>query len=99
MRTRGATIPKTNQTAATDALITLVRLLARETARECLNQTSALPETVNGIDRAAAGDARPETIARQRNRSSESNFGEDGAASDLQFRSRVGPGEAKRGKR
>lgn len=44
MRRRGATSPETNQPAATDALIALVRLLAREAARERLNQTPAPPD-------------------------------------------------------
>ena len=37
-------IHETNQPAAPDALIALVRLLARETARECLGPTPAPPE-------------------------------------------------------
>jgi hypothetical protein len=44
MRARGARSTETNQPAATDALIALVRLLAREAARECLGQTPAPPE-------------------------------------------------------
>ncbi len=36
--------PETNQPAASGALIALVRLLAREAARECLKQTPAPPE-------------------------------------------------------
>jgi hypothetical protein len=44
MRTRRPTSPETNQPAAPEPLIALVRLLARETARECLRQTPAPPE-------------------------------------------------------
>jgi hypothetical protein len=44
MRKRGATSPETNQPTAPDALIALVRLLAREAARECLGQTPAQRE-------------------------------------------------------
>ena len=44
MRANGAKPSKTKQPAAPDALIALVRLLARETARECLVQTPAPPE-------------------------------------------------------
>jgi hypothetical protein len=44
MRRRGATSPETNEPAASDALVALVRLLARESAREWLNQTPAPPE-------------------------------------------------------
>jgi hypothetical protein len=44
MRARRPTSPETNQPTAPDALIALVRMLARETARECLRQTPAPPE-------------------------------------------------------
>lgn len=74
MRTRGATTPETNWTAATDALIALVRLLARETARESLGQTPARPETTNGLEPTIGRDAgreylRADEIARLRGES------------------------------
>jgi hypothetical protein len=43
MRARRRTFSQTNQTKATDALIALVRLLARQTAREYLGQAPASP--------------------------------------------------------
>jgi hypothetical protein len=41
MRARRPKSLETNQPKAANALIALVRLLARETARECLGQTPA----------------------------------------------------------
>lgn len=43
MRAR-ATSPETDQPTAHDALTALVRLLAREVARECVDQAPALPK-------------------------------------------------------
>ncbi len=95
MQTRGATTSLTNQTSATDALIALVRLLARQTARECLGQTPAPPETTNDVDRRAASDASPRTLARQRNRSPARSLGEDGVASERRPVARANPNAAK----
>jgi hypothetical protein len=43
MRARRRTFSQTNQPKATDALIAVARLLARETARECLGQARTPP--------------------------------------------------------
>jgi hypothetical protein len=97
MRASGATTPETNQTAATNALIALVRLLAREMAREYLGQTAAPPETANSVDRTAGSDAGPRVFARKSGRLPARSLGEDGAASDRSVR--ASPNKEKRGKR
>jgi hypothetical protein len=51
--------------AATDALIALARLLARETARESLGQASAPAEITNSVHRTAATAAGQGIILRQ----------------------------------
>jgi hypothetical protein len=93
MRTRGATAPEKNQTAAANALIALVRLLARETARECLGQTATPPEIANSVDGTVASD--PTIIPRQHDRSPARGLGEDGAASDRRPIARAGPNGVK----
>jgi hypothetical protein len=45
MRQRGSTSIKSGQSAAPDALIALVRLLARQAAREFVVQAPALPDS------------------------------------------------------
>jgi hypothetical protein len=69
MRERGATSPETNYTAATDPLVTLARLLARQTARECLSQTPALHETSQSApERPKATTTEKELSASTNNR-------------------------------
>jgi hypothetical protein len=81
MRVRGATSLQTNQAAATDAMIALARLLAREAARECLGQTSAPAETAKSDDRATATDAGSNATPRQRDGTPARILGDHGAAS------------------
>ena len=83
MRGRGTTSPKTNQTAATDALIALARLLARQAAREWLGQTAAPPEITKHVDPKARKMPAPEHLRASEIAHLSDALGDDGAASDL----------------